>query len=183
MTNIKTRRTLNDILIRCKKVLIAAVNGPAIGYGTTSLALYDLVYAVPEAFFLTPFMKWGFCAEGCSSLTFERIMGRQRASALLLAGNRMTAEELKEAGMINKIFPTSSFRDEVSKIAQRIASYPPKALELTKGLMRNSTEDELIATNARECVGLRERFLCEDSLALVATFVAQQKKRKEHSKL
>jgi Delta3-Delta2-enoyl-CoA isomerase len=59
--------------------------GPAIGFGVTTLALCDVVYSVPHATFKTPFMQLGFCAEGCSSLLFPRIMGPSRANEMLVS--------------------------------------------------------------------------------------------------
>jgi hypothetical protein len=62
--------------------------GPAIGFGATTLALCDVVYSVPHATFKTPFMQLGFCAEGCSSYLFPRILGPSRASEMLVSGPR-----------------------------------------------------------------------------------------------
>jgi Delta3-Delta2-enoyl-CoA isomerase len=98
------------------------VNGPAAGYGTSSIALFDLVYAVPDAYFFTPFVKWGLCCEGCSSVTFSRIMGYQKAASLILAGDRLTAQELDNAGLITKILPKETFMNDVLTIARKIAS-------------------------------------------------------------
>lgn len=61
--------------------------GPAIGFGVTTLALCDVVYSVPEATFNTPFMKLAFCAEGCSSILFPRIMGATKANEMLVTIN------------------------------------------------------------------------------------------------
>ena len=58
-------------------------------------------------------------------------MGRQKASSLILAGERMTAQELESAGMITKILPKDGFLDEVMKIARRVAAQPPGALEVS----------------------------------------------------
>ena len=107
----------HELLINADKVLIAAVNGPAVGWGSSCLALFDLVYSVPDAYFFTPFVKWGLCAEACSSVTFARIMGRQKAAAIILAGERMTAKELEGLGLITKILPKDNFMGEVLKIA------------------------------------------------------------------
>jgi hypothetical protein len=68
--------------------------GPAIGFGVTTLALCDVVYSVPHATFKTPFMQLGFCAEGCSSLLFPRIMGPSRA-------NEMLVSDLKFFGLLD----------------------------------------------------------------------------------
>lgn len=119
-------------MIKTPKILIAAVNGPAIGYGTSILSLFDLVYSVPDAIFFTPFVKWGLCAEACSSVTFMQIMGRQKAASLILAGERMTAQELESAGLITRILdvPKEGFLEEVMKIARRVATQPPGALKV-----------------------------------------------------
>jgi peroxisomal 3,2-trans-enoyl-CoA isomerase len=85
-------------MINSNKILVTAVNGPAPGWGTTSLALADLVYASPNAVFFTPFVQLGIAAEACSTVTFSKIMGHQKAASLLLAGERMTASELENVG-------------------------------------------------------------------------------------
>lgn len=85
---------------------------------------------MPDAFFFTPFVKWGLCAEACSSFTFMRIMGRQKAASLILAGEQMSAQELESAGLITKILPKESFFEQVMKIARRVVAQPPEALKV-----------------------------------------------------
>lgn len=178
---IRIFKEVNDVLIRCPKVLIAAVNGPGIGYGTTCLALYDLVYSVPDAYFFTPFSKWALCPEGCSSVTFSAIMGHQKAAALLLAGERMTATELWVAGLITKIIPATSnaaFMAEVLRVAKGIANYPPVALAVSKRFLDGNRQADLLAANSRECECLVERLdhqECNDQLLL---FDKERKQKK-----
>lgn len=69
---LQVTQDLTDALIDFPKPLIAAVNGPAVGYAVTTLALCDMVFCTPMATFTTPFMKLGFCAEACSSYLFPR---------------------------------------------------------------------------------------------------------------
>ena len=121
---------VHEFLIGTSKILIAAVNGSAVGYGTSILSLFDLVYSVPDALYWTPFVRWGMCAEACSSFTFARIMGRQRAAALILAGERMTASELEQAGLITKTLEKEKFLEEVLQIARRVAAQPLGALKV-----------------------------------------------------
>ncbi|KAF9158325.1 Enoyl-CoA delta isomerase 2, mitochondrial, partial [Mortierella sp. AD010] len=66
-----TQKVITE-LIYFPKLIIAAVQGPAIGFGVTSVAICDVVYATPEATFNTPFMQFGFCAEACSSIILPR---------------------------------------------------------------------------------------------------------------
>jgi len=169
---------MHELLINTDKVLIAAVNGPAVGYGTSSIALFDLVYSVPDAYFFTPFVKWGLAAEACSSVSFARIMGRQKAASLILATERMTAQELESAGLITKILPRDNFLNEVMKIAQRISHLPPGALAFNKRLMMDPIRDELLAANERECDGLRQRARTNEPREAVKAFEEEKKMRR-----
>jgi peroxisomal 3,2-trans-enoyl-CoA isomerase len=172
---------INRLIITCDKILIAAVNGPALGYGTTSLALYDLVYSVPHAYFTTPFSRWALCPEGCSSVTFPKIMGHHKAAALLLAGERMSAEELYTAGLITKIIEVPSdaeFIKKVLEIASRIASYPPVALRANKAVLSRARVPELLEANRAECEHLRERLNHQESKDAVKGFLAEQEQKR-----
>ena len=85
------------------KPLVAAVNGAAIGVGTTMLAHADLVVAARSARFVMPFTSLGLVPEAASSLLFPRLVGHQRASALLLLGEAMDAETAREWGFVNQV--------------------------------------------------------------------------------
>ncbi|KAL3475733.1 ClpP/crotonase-like domain-containing protein [Aspergillus californicus] len=147
---------LNEALILTKKILIAAVNGPAVGYGATSIALFDLVYAVPDAYFYTPFVKWGMVPEGASSVSFVRLMGHQRAALLCLTAERISAPEAKESGLVSKILPTERFLDEVGAIAGRLAQSSAGSLLATKRLMKHCVTQDLLDANNRECLTIVE---------------------------
>ncbi|KAF5968514.1 dodecenoyl delta-isomerase [Fusarium coicis] len=135
--------SMNKLMIDCDQILIAAVNGPGAGYGTSSLGLFDLVYSVPDAYFFTPFVKWGLAAEASSSFAFAHALGRQKASHLILTGERMTAQELESAGLISKIFPADGFLDAVLGIAHRVAELPPIALTANKSLLTSYSKEQL----------------------------------------
>jgi peroxisomal 3,2-trans-enoyl-CoA isomerase len=67
-----------------------------------------------------------------------RIMGRQKAASLILAGERMTAQELETAGLITKILPKENFLDEVMKIARRVIAQPPGAVKVSRIMVLNT---------------------------------------------
>ncbi|KAB8238951.1 enoyl-CoA hydratase/isomerase family protein [Aspergillus alliaceus] len=142
---------LNEALILSEKILVAAVNGPAVGYGVSSLALLDLVYSIPDAYFFTPFVKWGMAPEAASSLTFARIMGHQRASLLCLTGERILAPEAMQLGLVSKVLPAKDFMGQVMEIAENLAQSPAGSLQGTKRLMKQSVIKELLEANDREC--------------------------------
>ncbi|OQV06852.1 hypothetical protein CLAIMM_11370 [Cladophialophora immunda] len=142
---------LNKLFILSEKILVAAVNGPAVGFGATSLALFDLVYCVPDAYFFTPFVKWGMTTEACSSITFPRMMGHQKAALLCLAGERIDASQAEKLGLISKILPKDGFLQAVLRTSKAIVESPPGSLRTTKLLMKRPILRDLLEANDREC--------------------------------
>ena len=139
-----------------KKPLLAAVDGPAVGIGTTMLFHCDLVYASPTSSFTTPFLDLGLVPEAASSLLMPERMGQARAFEMLILGETFSAERALEAGMINAVLPHADLEAKVLAIAQRLAAKAPEAVMISKRLMRNRaaavlahTDEELISFKAR----------------------------------
>lgn len=176
---------LNRILILSEKILIAAVNGPAAGYGVTCLALFDLVYSVPDAYFFTPFVKWGMAAEGASSFSFPRIMGHQKTAYLFLTGDRISVQEAERLGFISKILPKDNFLSRVMDSATKLAQSPPGSLRATKKLMKVPVLQSLLDANDRECSLIHnERFGFEEYREAIKQFrIEQERKQKQRSKI
>ncbi|VUC37795.1 unnamed protein product [Clonostachys rosea] len=176
---------LNRTLIASEKILIGMVNGPAVGYGVSMLALLDLVYCVPEAYFFTPFVKWGMAAEGASSLTFPSLMGHQRAAALFLTGERISAVEAQSLGLVNKIVAKRELLTHVIVVAKQLSAMPQESLRATKRLMKEPVKQQLLDANDRECDDIHQhRFLREEFLEAIKQFKAKKRqKRSTESKL
>ncbi len=119
----------------CQKPLIAAVNGAAIGIGTTMLLHCDLVYAVPEAYFSTPFIDLGLVPEAGASLLLPMSIGYKRAAQMLLLGEPMAAHQARAAGLINEIVPDNLLNHALSKAAILVVK-APNALMNSRQLMR-----------------------------------------------
>ncbi|KAI1305761.1 Enoyl-CoA delta isomerase 2, mitochondrial [Mortierella claussenii] len=177
-----TRNVITQ-LIHFPKLIIAAIQGPAIGFAVTSVALCDVVYSVPEATFNTPFMQFGFCAEACSSLVLPRVMGYSRANEMLLMGRKFTAEEMKEAGVVARIFPRETIMEEVLKLATASAKFPPQAMKDTKALIRDRDYKILDEVSDREMTLLGVRMASDESAQAIMEFMMAKHERKEKSKL
>ncbi|MGE4063813.1 MAG: enoyl-CoA hydratase [Rhodospirillaceae bacterium] len=133
------------------KPVIAAVNGLAIGIGTTLLFHCDLAYAVPETTFQMPFINLGVVPEFASSLLAPRLFGRAAASELLLLGEPFGAERAKEIGLINAVVPAADLAATVGAKAKALAAKPPGALRDAKALMLANAAEirKCIVTEAR----------------------------------
>ncbi|CAI5708295.1 hypothetical protein KXD40_004933 [Peronospora effusa] len=96
-------------MLDCKKLLVAAVNGPAIGIGVTLLMHCDIVFAADSATFWTPFLRVGMVPEFASSYTFPHLLGPTVASNLVIRSKIYTAKEALSAKIVGEVFPTNGF--------------------------------------------------------------------------
>ncbi len=123
-------------LMRLQKPIIAAVNGVAIGIGSTLLLHCDLVFATEKAQLQFPFVNLGLCPEAGSSLLLPFRLGHNRAAELLYFGEPLDAQRAYEIGLVNAVLPEAHFFDAVMDRAQKLAAQPPAALRTTKALLR-----------------------------------------------
>ena len=137
-----------QILATFPKPLLAAVEGPAIGIGTTLLLHCDLAYAAPDAVFKMPFVDLGLVPEAASSLLLPRLAGPARAAELLLFGEAFSAETAAAIGLVNEVVEAPAER--AAERAAVLARKPPAAVRQTKALMRHATADAVGETVARE---------------------------------
>ena len=123
-----------------EKPLIAAVDGLAIGVGTTLCFHCDLVYATPEARFQMPFVNLGLVPEAGSSLLAPQRFGRAKAAEFLLLGEPFGAEEALRLGLVNAVLPQSELMAHAMSKAAELAAKPRQALLATRRLMRGDPE-------------------------------------------
>lgn len=152
-----------------KKPLIAAVDGDAIGIGTTLLFHCDLVYAAPDATFATPFLDLGVVPEAASSLLMPARMGYTRAFAMLALGDPMSADDALAAGFVNAIVPASDLEATAVTAAKRLAAKPPEALAIARRLMRGDPE-LVLARMDEEVAAFRERLRSPEAIEAFTAF-------------
>lgn len=122
-----------------EKPIVAAVNGAAAGAGANIALCCDIVVAAEEAFFMQAFSAIGLIPDSGGTFTLPRLVGWQKASALMMLGDKVKAPEAERLGMIYQWFPGDVFEQQAFAIAQKLAAMPTKALGLTKLALRWST--------------------------------------------
>lgn len=140
----------NPIVSRIRKIekpVIAAVNGVAAGAGANIALCCDIVVAAESASFIQAFSKIGLIPDSGGTYTLPRLIGWQKASAIMMLGDKIPAAEAERIGMIYRVLPNETFSDEAFRIAMHVSTMPTRALAYTKQAlnlsMDNSFEEQL----------------------------------------
>jgi 2-(1,2-epoxy-1,2-dihydrophenyl)acetyl-CoA isomerase len=140
----------NPIVMRIRslqKPVVAAVNGVAAGAGANIALCCDIVVAAQSASFIQAFSKIGLIPDSGGTFTLPRLIGWQKASALMMLGEKVSATEAERIGMIYKVMPDETFAEESKKIAVMLAQMPTRGLAFTKEALQlsaiNSLENQL----------------------------------------
>jgi 2-(1,2-epoxy-1,2-dihydrophenyl)acetyl-CoA isomerase len=137
--HIDVRRVLNEhyhpiiTMIRTMpKPVLAAVNGPAVGIGVSLALAADLVVAAESAYLMLAFVNIGLVPDGGSSLFVPTRVGLARATEMAMLGERVTAAQALEWGLVNRVVPDAEFADEVAALRDRLATGPTRSYAGTK---------------------------------------------------
>lgn len=136
----------NPIIERIRKIekpIIAAVNGVAAGAGANIALACDIVIAHENASFIQAFSKIGLIPDSGGTFFLPRLVGFQKASALMMLGDKVTAQEAEKLGMVYKVASDSDFEQLVNGLADTLAQMPTKALGMTKRLLNVSMSNDL----------------------------------------
>ncbi len=161
-------------LARCEMPLVAAVQGNAVGVGTTMLMHCDHIVASTEAKFSTPFVSLGLVPEAASSLIAARLMGHARAFSLLVMGKPLNADEAKAAGLINVIAAPDTVEADAMKAARHISALPPQAVLASRRLMRGVL-DEIVARVDEEAEEFKARLQSAEAQAAFTAFMTRKR--------
>ncbi|WP_326565481.1 enoyl-CoA hydratase-related protein [Amycolatopsis rhabdoformis] len=146
-------RRFQEALLTTGAVVVAAVDGPAVGIGATLLLHCDLVYATESSYLQFPFTSLGLVPEYGSSFALPRRVGPQRAAELLLFGDRVPAAEAHRLGLVNEVLAdTAALQARVAERTAALAAQPRTALALTRELLRDTGD-----TSVRERMDAESR--------------------------
>ncbi|MFK8046637.1 MAG: enoyl-CoA hydratase-related protein [Crocinitomicaceae bacterium] len=145
LTSIVTEH-YNPIIARIRaieKPIIAAVNGVAAGAGANIALACDICVAHEAVSFIQAFSKIGLIPDSAGTYFLPRLVGMQKATALMMLGDKVGADEAERLGMIYKCLPTATFEDDSLKIATKLATMPTKGLGLTKRALNHTFSNDL----------------------------------------
>ncbi len=128
---------------KLEKPVVAAVNGVAAGAGANIALCCDIVVASTSASFIQAFSKIGLIPDSSGTFFLPRLIGWQKASALMMLGEKIPAEEAERIGMIYKIFPDETFVENSMSIASYLSQMPTKGLAYTKQLLSHTVKATL----------------------------------------
>lgn len=167
-------------LLDCDKPVVAAVQGPAVGIGTTMLLHCDLVYAGTSAYFQLPFAKLGLCPEFASSVVLPRLMGHQRAAELLYFSESFSAYMAKEVGLVNQVFSDEELLSEVMQRCQQLTKQPASGLRATKQLLKQDIREQAAGIMEREQEHFKRGLQSPEFVEAIAAF--SEKREPDFSK-
>ena len=132
-----------ELIRALDKPVVAAVNGVAAGAGANLALACDIVVAKESASFIQAFSKIGLIPDSGGTYFLPRLIGMQRASALMLTGDKVSAAEAVQMGMIYKAFADDAFEQEVQTLVRKLAAMPTKGLAYTKQLLNVTFSKDL----------------------------------------
>ena len=161
-----------EVVIKAEKPVIAAVQGHAVGVGTTMLFQCDLVYVAEDARLTVPFIDLGVVPENASSMTMVDRLGHTRAFALFGLGEPLHGRDAAAWGLANAALPSGEVLPRARAAAQIIASKPAGSMRHTKKLMRD--REALMARMQQEGEIFAERLRSPEAAAAFAAFLTKR---------
>lgn len=158
-----------------KKPIIGAVNGVAAGAGANIALACDIVVAHEKVSFIQAFSLIGLVPDSGGTYFLPRLIGFQKAQALAMLGDKISAEEAEKMGMIYKSVPLEDFEETISKLAVKLANMPTKAFGLIKELFNSSMTNTLDQQLALESKLQIEAAQSNDYAEGVAAFIEKRK--------
>jgi enoyl-CoA hydratase/carnithine racemase len=159
-------------LLECRKPVIAAVAGAAVGIGSTMLLHCDLVYVSRDTRLRMPFVNLGLCPEFGSSLILPRLLGQAKAAELLLLGEGFSGEQAAQWGIATEALDSGEAAlAKAREVALRFESLPPEAVRISKQLMKAADREQLRKAIEEESVQFTQRLRSAEAIAALTGFI------------
>ncbi|XP_068142575.1 enoyl-CoA delta isomerase 2 [Drosophila tropicalis] len=162
--------------INCQKLIVSLVNGPAIGIGATIVGLSDLAWCAEQAYFLTPFTKLGLVPEGGSSYLLPLILGRSKATEMLLLNEKLSATDAYNFNLVSRIFKTDELKSVIWPKLEEYSRFPPNSMREGKRLIRENFLANLLHANDAECKQLLKCFQGDEFVQAIIDFASRKSK-------
>ncbi|MBX3563527.1 MAG: enoyl-CoA hydratase/isomerase family protein [Sphingomonas sp.] len=153
--------------------VVAAVNGVAAGGGASIALLCDIVVASEEASFVHTFMNVGLVPDLGGMFVLPRLVGLQKAKELAFLGEKLSAREAFDCGLVNRVVPAPELMEHVSGMAARLAGLPSSAVTMAKRTFNRSFESAMDAVLDAEWMAQSYLFGTEESQAGVSGFLSK----------
>lgn len=158
-----------------EKPVVAAVDGVAAGAGANIALCCDIVVASQSASFLQAFSKIGLVPDSSGTFFLPRLVGWQKASALMMLGEKISSADAERMGMIYKVFSDETFSENAMNIAKFLAQMPTKGLAYTKHLLNVSGGNDLEQQLQQEDIYQQKAGQTEDYKEGVKAFLEKRK--------
>ncbi len=168
----------NPIIERLRSIekpIVCGVNGVAAGAGANIALACDITVAAESASFIQAFSKIGLIPDSGGTFFLPRLIGPQKAAALMMLGEKVSARDAEALGMIYKVLPDENFREAALAIAHTLSQMPTKGLGLTKRLLNLSFKNSLAEQLAAEDQYQTEAGNTHDYREGVAAFLEKRK--------
>jgi enoyl-CoA hydratase len=170
-------RAVSDRLASLARPVIAAVQGFALGGGFELVLACDLVVAADNARFGLPETRLGLVPGGGGTQRLPRLVGRMRATELLISGRFLTAQEACEWGIVNHVVPKADLLERAAALAGAVAAQAPGAVSLIKRLVREGADASLATALSLEQDATARLIVSDDGREGIAAFVEKREPR------
>ena len=170
----------NPLILRIRtlpKPVVAAVNGPAVGIGCSLALACDLIVSARSSYFLLAFVNIGLGLDGGVSQTLMARVGHARAFEIAFLGERISAEQALEWGLVNRVVDDAELRDAASRMAERLASGPPGSYASIKRTINHRAYEGFEQLLALEAELQSERLGSRDFVEGVTAFLEKREPR------
>ncbi len=158
-----------------QKPFVAAVEGVAVGVGTTMLLHCDLVYVGTSARFVLPFANLGLTPEAASSLLLPLRAGHARAAEMLMFGEPFNAQTALDTGIVNAVLPDGQVLEHAMERCRKLAAQPAASIRLTKQLMKRAQQALIRETMQTEGEVFKQRLVSPEAKEAFAAFLEKRK--------